>query len=120
MSTGPFSTYQVHEWLGDIATGWAALHFDNPETAGAYASEFFGGSYTRIAYTMTQPTNRGMFTLTDLVFTGLPAGKILYIAGWDAQYNGNYLWSAPLPSPVTVLAGKSKSFPAGTIGLSMS
>lgn len=116
---GAFSPYQIHQWLDDARTGWLALHYEDPRTAGAYASEVFGGSYARLAYEMTQPTDLGMFLSNDLLFNGLPAVTITHVAGWDDQNNGNYLWSAPLPQPRKVFSGKSLSLPAGTIGLSM-
>ena len=35
--------FVVEEWLRDITTDvWMSLHFDNPDLAGAYASEVFG------------------------------------------------------------------------------
>lgn len=47
MGSGRFSDYQVGVWLRGIGDIWLALHYDNPEIAGAYASEVFGGSYER-------------------------------------------------------------------------
>lgn len=119
MAIGPFSDYLIEQMLRLAQNGWLGLAYDNPEIAGAYASEVFGGSYTRIEYALTAPSSKGMLLLNDVKFDGLPAVSVAYVTGWDAQYNGNYLWSAPLPSPRGVLAGKSLSIPAGSIGLSM-
>lgn len=117
---GSYSDYLISKWLDSIKSGYLALHYDNPEVAGAYASEVFGGSYGRLGYVMTQPTNKGMLLASSLLFNGLPAMKVLYVAGWDAPTNGNYLWSAPLPGGGhSVLEGKSLSIPANTIGLSL-
>lgn len=119
MSTeGVFSNYQVEQWLSDVQDGWLGLAYDNPEVAGAYASEIFGGSYTRQLYSMTSPSSRGMLLLNDIMYTALPAVEVTYLVGWDAQYNGNYLWSAPLEEPYRVIEGRNLSIPAGTIGLS--
>lgn len=114
-----FTDYRVHQWLSQFTELWLSLHYDNPDTAGAYASELFSGSYTRIAVTMGVPNSRGVFVTSDVTFTGLPATRITHLGGWDAQYNGNLEFSAPLPAILTVLAGSSKTFPSNTIGLSM-
>jgi len=119
MATGGFSDYQINEWLAQVRTGYLALHYDNPDIAGAYASEVFGGSYSRQQYTMTQPTNKGMLLLNPVIFTGLPSVLVIYVAGWDNVNGGNYRWSAPLPTPHTVLEGKTISIPAQTIGISL-
>lgn len=118
MTTGKFSDYRVNRWLNEIEDCWLALHFDNPDVAGAYASEVFGGSYTRMKCKMSSASNRGIYSLDSVLFTGLPAVGITHIAGWDAQYNGNLEWSAPLANPVKIPLGKTYSVPAGVIALS--
>jgi hypothetical protein len=73
MQQGTFSDYQVNNWLKDYAHCWVALHYDNPDIAGAYASEIFGGSYVRAAASFSDPTNRVTWNVTQAHFTGLPA-----------------------------------------------
>lgn len=114
-----FTDYRVHQWLGQFSTIWLSLHYDNPDVAGAYASELFSGSYARAKASVGQPSNRGVFIISDVTFVGLPSTRITHLGGWDAQYNGNLEFSSPLPSPLTVLAGGSKSFPGNSVVLSM-
>ena len=46
--TGRISDYRAHKWLGQLTSGfYLAVHHDNPDVAGAYASEVFGGGYAR-------------------------------------------------------------------------
>lgn len=114
-----FSDYQHNLWLSQLTTGWVALHYDNPDVAGAYASEVFGGSYARQKVLMTDPSSGVLFNSTAITFNGLPAVTVTHVAGWDAQVNGNYIWSALLPIPVRILAGRSLPLASGQIALSM-
>lgn len=116
---GRFSDYQVNEWLSDIGSFWLSLHYDAPETAGAYASEIFGGSYSRQKCQLGSAENRSVYVLNNVLFTGLPAIRITHVAGWDAEFNGNYILSDDLPSPINMALGKPLSIPGGTIALSM-
>lgn len=115
---GRFSDYRVEKWLDDLSVVWIAAHYDNPDVAGAYASEVFGGSYARVRCPMTQTANRAVFNLQPINILGLPAVTVTHIAGWDNQINGNMEFSIALPSPVRVVAGKSLPIPANTIALS--
>ena len=115
--SGRFSDYQVNQWLGDLSNIWLAAHFDNPDVAGAYASEVFGGSYQRVACVMTMNNSRVLYN-SACEIKGLPAVSITHLAGWDVQINGNLLFSVALPAPVRIAAGKSYSVPVNTIALS--
>lgn len=116
---GRFSDYQVNEWLSGIGSFWMSLHYDNPETAGAYASEIFGGSYSRQACQLGTSDNRAVYVLNNVLFAGLPAMRITHIAGWDAEFNGNYILSDALENPISMALGKPLSIPGGTVALSM-
>lgn len=116
---GRFTEYKVNEWLSDLEFCWLALHYDNPETSGAYASEIFGGSYARQLVNFEAPDNRAIFNINDVLFQGLPAVRISYFCGWDAEYNGNCIFSEALEQPITLALGKPLSIPAGTIALSI-
>lgn len=118
MSIGTFSDYIVNQWLSDFSICWVALHYDNPEIAGAYASEVFGGAYARLKGACTAPSNKATFNATALNFTGLPAVKITHLAAWDATVNGNYLAMAPLPEPVRVINGGRYLVPANQLAFS--
>lgn len=114
-----YSDYQVHKWLSEMDNVWLALHYDNPEIAGAYASEVFGGSYTRQRCNMTDPSSRAVFNVDAIKFSGLPNIQITHLTGWDAKVNGNYLFSCPLPQAVRITAGQSYTVMSSTIALSM-
>lgn len=114
-----FSDYQVNKWLTELGDLWLALHFDNPDIAGAYASEVFGGSYVRMSAAMTDASSRAIFTLTTVKFSGLPAVSISHLAAWDAKTNGNLIASVALPTAVRILPGTSYTVPAATLALSI-
>lgn len=106
-------------WLDQLSTLWVSLHFENPDVGGHYASEVFGGSYQRIKVKMTPASSRAVFSAGDAFFQGLPAVKITHIGGWDNQFTGNLEVSIALPSPVTVLAGKSFLVSRGALAFSL-
>lgn len=119
MATGSFSDTRAETWLKQLSTLWISLHYDNPRTAGEYASEVFGGAYTRIKTTMGEPVNRVIFNTSDCSFAGLPAVKITHIAGWNSQYKGQMEFSVPLPTPVVVVAGKGYYLPANELAITI-
>jgi hypothetical protein len=104
---GKFSDYRVTTWLNELNSVWLGLAFDNPDIAGAYASEVFGGSYTRQKISMSLASNRGLYNVSSVLFTGLPGTTITHLVGWDAQYNGNYEFAVPLEKALPVVAGAS-------------
>lgn len=116
---GTFSAYQVEKWLAELNNKWVALHYDNPEVAGAYTSEVFGGSYIRCRAQMTVPDGRATWNANNLSWIGLPAVRLLYLAFWDAQINGNYICSAPLDAEVRALAGSQFNYPAYSLAISI-
>lgn len=115
-----FTDFQVHEWLEGLQGGmYAALHFDSPVHAGAYASEFSGEGYVRAKITFTVPSNRTMWNINVVSFAGLPANRILYIGGWDALNGGNLRWETQLPGEgVRVIQGGGYSVQPNDIALS--
>lgn len=117
---GRFSDYRVAKWLNDIDTVWLGLAFDNPDIAGAYASEVFGNSYTRQQIQLSLTSNRGVYNVTSVLFTGLPSTTITHLVGWDAQYNGNYEFMVPLDKPVPLVSGASFPIAANQLVLSFS
>jgi hypothetical protein len=115
-----FTDMVVDQWLRDIVDQcYVALHFDNPDLAGAYASEIFGGAYKRTKVTFTPPESRATFNDSDITFKGLPAITITHIAGWDALINGNLLFFGPLPNPVKIQLGKTFTLSALDLSLSV-
>lgn len=119
MASGVFTDYRVEKWLVDLQSLWISLHYDDPSTAGAYASEVFGGSYTRVRANFSDPIGRVIFNETDVLFRGLPTVKITHVGAWDAQYNGNLEFSVPLPKAVSVMAGKSFQLSSEQLGISL-
>ena len=114
-----FSDYRVNTWLSQLHGIWISLHYDNPDIAGAYASELFSGSYVRQAASLGAPGNRGVYIINDITFAGLPDTRITHMGGWDAQYSGNIEFSIVLAAPIIATAGSSKTFPANSIALSI-
>lgn len=109
--TGRISDWQAEQWLEDLREGtWMALHFDNPDVAGAYNSEMFGMGYARQKVTMTPTANRATWNASAVTFSGLPAAVVTHVCGWDAAINGNLRFSIALPNPLRILAGSRQSF----------
>ena len=120
MSTiGRISDFQVEKWLTDLDQCYLALHYDNPDVAGAYASEVFGGGYTRCFVRFTPPSNRVIWNQDPAKWSGMPSVLITHIAGWDARIAGNYLFSMTLSNPIRVLAGKQILFGPNEIAISL-
>lgn len=117
---GRFSDRRTAMWLNELETIWLGLAYDNPDVSGAYASEIFGGSYTRQLVTMGIAENRAIFNISSALFTGLPAIKATHIVGWDSQYNGNYEFMVPMEEPIIFPAGASFPIAAYTLALSFS
>ena len=105
MAAGRFSDFRVETWLRELQTCWLALHYDNPDVAGAYASEVSGNAYHRCEVDFTDPSNRAMWNSSYISFTGLPAIVLTHMAAWDSPINGNLEMSAPLAEPIRVVNG---------------
>lgn len=119
MEAGGFSDYRANIWLNQMQTIWIGLHYADPNISGAYASEVFGGSYTRVKTVFTEPDNRVMFNSSSIIYKGLPAVKLAFIGGWDKQYNGNLEFYIPLVNPVTILSGKGFTIDANQLAISL-
>lgn len=120
MSEGGFTDYQVGKWLSQLSQSWVSLHYAHPIVDGAYASEVFGGSYSRVRVDISSPTARAVYVEQDVRFIGLPNVRITHIGGWSSQYNGDLQWWSQLPEPKMILEGKSFLIPSSVIALSIS
>ena len=103
--SGRFSDYRVEKWLRDLQTCYVALHYDNPDIAGSYAREVFGGAYTRCLVHFSDPSGRAMWNVSNITFAGLGSIVVTHMAAWDAAINGNMEMSAPLVNQVRIQAG---------------
>lgn len=121
MSVGRFSDFQVEKWLSGIASNgcWLALHYDNPDVAGAYASEVFGGTYRRVLADFTNVDGRTTWNTGAVKWSGLPSIVVTHVAGWDSLNNGNLLWSSSLDAIVRITEGNGFSLGARAIALSV-
>lgn len=119
MAIGLFSEYRVNLWLADLTTVYLALHFDDPNIAGAYASEVFGGSYSRVKATFSDPDGRVIFNESSIVWTGMPNTRVTHVAAWNKQYNGDLEYSVPLPKAVSVSAGKKFTVDSAMLAISL-
>lgn len=116
---GRVSDFLVDKWLNELTSNtYAALHYDNPDVAGAYSSEVFGGSYARVKLSMTTSANRAIWNAGTITFTGLPTVSITHLGIWNAAINGDLLYSSPLPTPLRVQTGSRQAFPAGILAFS--
>jgi hypothetical protein len=120
MANGRISDYLAEKWLSEIVTGhFVALHHDNPDVAGAYASEVVGGGYARQPIQFVPPNNRAIFNLTAIQWNGLPGVTVTHLALWDALINGNYTASIELDIAVRVLPGRSLGYGASVLAFSL-
>lgn len=97
MPNGNWSAAKANEWLASVG-GYVALHFDNPELSGAEESEVTGGGYARDNVIWTAPSSKTIWNTNSLAYSGLVAGTITYIAGWDALTGGTMDWYALVPN----------------------
>jgi len=117
---GRITSWQTEQWLTEFIEGtWMALHFDNPDIAGEYNSEIFGGGYHRVQAVMYQPNDRAVWNSAPVVFNGLPVVTITHVCGWTDQVNGNMRFSIALPSPVRAVAGSQYAFGAAVLAVSL-
>jgi hypothetical protein len=119
MDEGNFSDYRANKWLDQIGSLWIALHYADPSISGAYASEVFGGSYTRVKAEFSDADNRSIFNTSSIIFRGMPNVNITFIGGWDAHYNGNLELYIPLATPAIVQAGKTYTIDASMLAISL-
>lgn len=121
MSTGTYSDSQVHEWLQDIVeNGWISLHYDNPAIDGFGGAEIGGGGYRRIQGVFSAPSNRTIWLLQDVIWTGLLQTSILYFGIWNDQYTGRLSASGKIgDTPVQILQGMGHVIRAGDLALSL-
>lgn len=119
MASGVFTEYLIEQWLNEIRNVWVSLHYADPTVDGNYASEVFGGSYGRVSVSFTDPNARVIFNDQDIIFRGMPTILVTHAGAWDAQYNGNMLYSAPLANPTRVIAGTSFRMDAESLAISL-
>jgi hypothetical protein len=111
-SGSTLSDYAVGLLLEQIRDNcWLGLHFDDPNLAGAYASEISGGGYTREKATFTTISNRTMWLDNSVQFDGLRGTKITHFGGWDSRRTGNVLFWVRLAVPKRI--SESKGFLIG-------
>lgn len=115
--TGP-SDYLVHKWLSDLEEIWVGLNYEDPDVGGAYASEITGGGYVRHRVAMRAPSNRATWNISPISFFSLSPALVTHASAWDAATNGNYLFSAKLPTPLRAIAGGRIDLPAEVLAFS--
>ena len=110
-----FTDYQIGQFLAQLDNCYLGLHYADPDLAGAYASELFGGSYERGYTDFSGPSNRGITNLNAQLFAGLPTVTLTHLGGWDAKTKGNMIFSIALTPPVRVKEGGTFSIPSGAL-----
>lgn len=120
MATGRITDWQAEEWLASIMDNvWVGLHFDNPDIAGEWNSEVFGGGYSRQRASMYQPNDRALWNSNAVIFNGMPAVIVTHVCGWTEQIGGNMRFLIELPEPIRMLAGSRQSFGPGVLAISL-
>lgn len=85
-------------------TTYVALHLTDPTATGLLATEVAGGGYIRQPITYAAATGKIRVSTKALIFPGMPACIVAFLAGWDAISAGNMIWRKELSPHITVLA----------------
>ena len=106
---GRFSSYLSTPWMDMVETipKWLSVVSADPfATGNPYTAEIIAPTLTRRLSTWTR-TGPGILTLTGAIdFAGLlPGAHVAGVAGWDAEVNGNLLFSDMLDAPVDFPSG---------------
>ena len=117
--SGRLTDYLVEKWLAELSPAWFSLHHSNPDISGSYATEVFGGGYTRAQSYLTPPANRSTWNSDIISFRSMPSGVITHIGLWDASTRGNLLVSVELEDHINVVNSKTLSFAARDIAISL-
>lgn len=117
---GSFTDEKAHIWLQEVADfGWVSLHYDTPALQGIGACEISGGGYLRQLGTFSQPSNRAIWSLTDLRFPGLVQTQLTHFGVWDSKNDGMLVAYGKLPnSPIVVYNGTGYVIHQGDLALS--
>lgn len=117
---GSFTDSQVHAWLQDIAdSGWVSLHYDTPALGGVGACEIDGGGYGRQKAIFSQPSNRSIWSLSDIRFIGLKQTQVTHFGVYSAEVNGLMVCYGRLPQKQTILNGKGYILHEGDLAISI-
>ena len=120
MAESGFTDNKVHEWLQQIADGaWVSLHFDSPVLGGVGMNEISGGGYNRVKVPFSQPSNRTIWSLADVTFTGLAQTTLTHFGLWDASTQGELMAYAALPEKVAIYNGWGYTLHEGDLALSV-
>lgn len=77
--------------------------------------EVSGGSYARLELSLPVAAARTTANTDPVSFADLPAVIVQSAAVFDDVSAGNKVMQEDLPAPVTILAGGTLDFPAGTL-----
>jgi hypothetical protein len=117
MTFGRFSTYQSTIWMNymEASDKWLSIVSADPlVVADPQTSEVVGGTVARMEGSWTRTSATSMTLNSALTFRGLPAGAhVAGVAGFDAEFNGNLLFSDLLDEPVDFPNGGTYVVPAG-------
>ena len=112
-----FTDYLTEQMLTKLENSWAALHFEDPGIIGGVSTELLGAS--RVPAAMEATGSKVAWNTGPLVWRGLPAGKIAFVALWDRQAEGNLLAYAPLTPAVNMIEGGVFSLNAYELAVSI-
>lgn len=111
---GHFSGFQTTAWMDQMEAKdkWMALVSANPLIYDPLTCEIIGGVYTRELGTWVR-TAVNMLTMSEeLVWHNLVPGTVVAgVVGFDAQFNGNLLFSDMLTTPISYVSGGTYVLP---------
>lgn len=116
--TSGFTDALAAKVFESVSGSYLALHTDNPGVS-EYASELFGGGYTRQSFVFTEPIAKTVRNAQTITFSGLPATSVTYLGWWDAAVRGSMLMWVQVSPRILVAAGTSLPFEPNSIAVSL-
>lgn len=99
------------------STVYVQLHTGDPGEAGTSNG---AAHTTRIAATFGAASGGAITTDAAVTFTSMSAAEtISHVSLWDAETNGNCLWSGALSASKTVAIGDTLNFATGDIDITL-
>lgn len=117
----PISLYARNKMMdGILAVSFVSLHSKSPKGSGE--NELVGETYKRVSLSEAMAPSRDgeRVSLSDVSFKNLPESVVSHIGVWDAETEGNLLWSAELDEKQQIHNGNTFTLPAGQIALGVS
>lgn len=115
MRGGRIADWLAAEWLADFRGRpcWLGLASEDPEVVTDPLTVEVGGSVYRRPPIVWLFSERLLRNRDPLTWLGLPVmTRIVALVGFDAPFNGRYVFTRLLPAPIDLPAGGSYTVPA--------